>query len=164
MFQLNNGILQSLSTIDLGILNTTKLQTFGNKICMTYQGQMFNCKNIPSSKTSTKNKHKIRLYENYLSSIDDYFRQNRQIFLYNTELQNYFNLLNESKKNISAGKYYIDIEGKKIATTDFEKQYELLYQQVPYEDLVDDLGRGVLGEKIVEKYRKWKLEYLEKSK
>jgi len=33
--------------------------------------------------------------------MDDYLRQNRQVLFYNTDIKNYFNLLNEAKKNIS---------------------------------------------------------------
>jgi hypothetical protein len=64
---------------------------------------------MPSSKTSTKNQNKIKLYENYLNMIDDYLRQNRQLLFYNTDIKYYFNLLNEAKKNISNGIYYVNI-------------------------------------------------------
>jgi hypothetical protein len=56
---------------------------------------------MPSSKTSWENQNKIKLYENYIDMLDGYLRQNRQVLFYNTDIKNYFSLLNDAKKNIS---------------------------------------------------------------
>ncbi|MCF7834790.1 thermonuclease family protein [Candidatus Gracilibacteria bacterium] len=158
-FKINNGVLSSISNIDISILNQSKLQTIGTKLCLTYQGQTIHCKSIPSSKTSTKNQNKIRLYENYLDLIDDYMRQNRGILFYNTEIKNYFDLLNEAKKNISDGIYYVNIDGEFIQTTDISTWYTSKYNQTSYDYLVSVLKQDLLGNDLVEKYKKLKGEY-----
>ncbi|MFZ2151079.1 MAG: thermonuclease family protein [Candidatus Absconditicoccaceae bacterium] len=159
LFKINNGVLTSISNIDISILNSSKLQSFGSNLCLTYQGQIFHCKKIPSSKTSTKNQNKIKLYENYLNLIDDYLRQNRQVLFYNTDIKNYFNLLNEAKKNISDGIYYVNINGKYIQTTDIAQRYDIAYNQTSYDFILNGFKNYFIGNDIVAKYNKLKEEY-----
>lgn len=160
-FKINNWILESVSTIDISILNAAKLQTFGSKICLIYKWQTFHCRNMPSSKTSTKNQNKIRLYENYLNMLDDYLRQNRQVLFYNTDIKNYFNLLNEAKKNISDWIYYVNIDWEYIQTTDIAKRYELYYNQTSYDFILNWLKNNIIWMDIVDKYNKLKEEYFD---
>ncbi len=160
LFKKNNWILTSISNIDISILNSSKLQSFGSNLCLTYKWQIFHCKKIPSSKTSTKNQNKIKLYENYLSLIDDYLRQNRQVLFYNTDIKNYFNLLNEAKKNISDWIYYVNINWEYIQTTDIANRYDIAYNQTSYDFILNEFKSNLIWNDIVDKYNKLKEEYL----
>ena len=159
IFQKNNWVLSSISDIDLSILNSSKLQAFGSNLCLTYKWQVFHCKKMPSSKTSTKNQNKIKLYENYLNLIDDYLRQNRQVLFYNTDIKYYFNLLNEAKKNISNGIYYVNINWEYIQTTDIVQRYDLAYNQTSYDFILNSFRNNIVWMDIVDKYKKLKEEY-----
>jgi endonuclease YncB( thermonuclease family) len=160
LFKINNWVLTSISNIDISILNSSKLQSFGSNLCLTYQWQIFHCKKSPSSKTSTKNQNKIKLYENYLNLIDDYLRQNRQVLFYNTDIKNYFNLLNDAKKNISDWIYYVNINWEYIQTTDIANRYDIAYNQTSYDFILNEFKSNLIWNDIVDKYNKLKEEYL----
>lgn len=158
-FSNKNWVLESISTMDLSILKSSKLQNIGSNLCMTYQWQIIQCKKLPSTKTSIKNQNKIRLYENYLWLLDGYLKNNRQVLFYNTDMKNYFNLLNEAKKNISAGIYYIDVDWETIQTTDISKRYEMTYNQNNYDYLIQNFRSKMIWANLIKKYKKLKEEY-----
>jgi hypothetical protein len=68
-------------------------------------------------------------------------------------------LLNEAKKNISAGKYYVDIDGEIIQTTDISKRYEMTYNQDDYDYLMQKFRSKIMGVVLIKKYKKLKEEY-----
>ena len=160
-FKINNGVLESVSSLDLSILNWSKLQSFGNNLCLTYQWQVLYCKKMPSSKTSWENQNKIKLYENYIDMLDGYLRQNRQVLFYNTDIKNYFSLLNDAKKNISKWVYYVNVNWEYVQTIDIVKRYDLVYNQSSYDFMLNLFKNDLIWMEVVDKYSKLKEAYFD---
>lgn len=159
LFQENNWVLALVSTTDISILNKSKLQTIWSNLCLTYEWQIVHCKKIPSSKTSKKNQNKIWLYENYLDLLQEYLKQDRSILFYNTEIKNYFDLLNEAKKNISNWIYYINLDWETLQTSDIYQWYEKKYNLDSFEFTISTLKNNLLWNRVVERYKKLKEDY-----
>ena len=94
-FYISNWVIESISTLDLSILKNSKLQNIWNKVCLTYAGQTFYCKNMPYSKLSTKRINQNKMYKSFFDSFEDYMKDNRKIMYYDSEIKNYFELLDE---------------------------------------------------------------------
>ncbi|MBP7062013.1 hypothetical protein KBA84_04345 [Patescibacteria group bacterium] len=69
MFTATKGILKSISTLDLSILQKSQLTRFGNRLCITYEDATIKCKNAPL-KISPNNE--LKLYKSYVGVLHDY--------------------------------------------------------------------------------------------
>jgi len=56
---------------------------------------------MPYSKLSTKKVNQNKLYKEFFDSFENYLKDQRKIMYYDTDIKNYFNLLNEIEKAIS---------------------------------------------------------------
>ena len=124
-------MLASLSTLDLSILKDSKLQKIGNKVCLVYAGQRFYCKNMPYSKLSTKRVRQNKMYKSFFDSFEDYMKDKWKIMYYDSEIKNYFELLDDIEDVISDGKSTVDIDGQKYDISQFAEMYAARYQKNP---------------------------------
>jgi tRNA G10 N-methylase Trm11 len=56
---------------------------------------------MPYSKLSTQKVNQNKLYKEFFDSFENYLKDQRKIMYYDTDIKNYFNLLNEIEKAIS---------------------------------------------------------------
>jgi len=56
---------------------------------------------MPYSKLSVKKINQNKLYKEFFDSFENYLKDQRKIMYYDTDIKNYFNLLNEIEKAIS---------------------------------------------------------------
>ena len=56
---------------------------------------------MPYSKLSTKRLNQNKLYKKYFDVFENHLKNNWKIMYYNSDIKNYFNLLNEIEKTIS---------------------------------------------------------------
>jgi tRNA G10 N-methylase Trm11 len=56
---------------------------------------------MPYSKLSTQKVKQNKLYKEFFDSFENYLKDQRKIMYYDTDIKNYFNLLNEIEKAIS---------------------------------------------------------------
>ncbi|HKL44353.1 MAG TPA: thermonuclease family protein, partial [Candidatus Absconditabacterales bacterium] len=159
-FQISNGVLESVSTIDFGILNKAKLENIGNQVCLTYGSQKFYCKNMPYSKLSTKKVNQNKLYKEFFDSFENYLKDQRKIMYYDTDIKNYFNLLNEIEKAISDGKSTFELDGKIFQTSDFQEMYQAKHPQNPTLFFKESLSEFIPSP-IKQKYEQLKNEYID---
>ncbi len=159
-FFVSNGVIESISTLDLSILKNSKLQNMGNKVCLTYAGQTFNCKNMPYSKLSTKRVNENKMYKSFFKNFETYMKQNWKIMYYDSEIKNYFELLDEIQDVISQWWTSLAIDWSKFAISDFEKMYEAKYKKTASKTLWDAI-KFLLPKEIVDKYKQLESEYLE---
>lgn len=157
-FYISNGVLASLSTLDLSILKDSKLQNIGNKVCLVYAGQRFYCKNMPYSKLSTKRVRQNKMYKSFFDSFEDYMKDKWKIMYYDSEIRNYFELLDDIEDVISSGKSTVDIDGQKYDISQFAEMYAARYQKTPVWFILNTL-KNHTPEWLFDKYRKLKQEY-----
>lgn len=125
----SNWVLESINTIDFWILNKAKLQNIWNQVCLTFGSQKFSCKNMPYSKLSVKKTNQNKLYKEFFDSFENYLKDQRKIMYYDTDIKNYFNLLNEIEKAISEWKSEFELNGIKYKTSEFQSMYQSKYPQ-----------------------------------
>ncbi len=159
-FYVSNWVIESISTLDLSILKNSKLQNIWSKVCLTYAGQVFSCKNMPYSKLSTKRINQNRMYKSFFDSFEDYMKDNRKIMYYDSEIKNYFELLDDIEDVISAWWTNISIEWTQYDISDFENMYNAKYKKTPSQSFSDAL-KSIIPSEILEKYESLKSEYLE---
>jgi len=159
-FQISNWVIESISTLDLSILKNSKLQNIWNKVCLTYAGQKFACKNMPYSKLSTKRISQNKMYKSFFDSFEDYMKDNWKIMYYDSEIKNYFELLDEIEDVISAWWSKITIDSIQYDISDFENMYNAKYKKSPSKSF-GDLLRFLFSNEIVDKYESLKSEYIE---
>ncbi|HOQ79112.1 MAG TPA: thermonuclease family protein, partial [Candidatus Absconditabacterales bacterium] len=159
-FLVSNGVLESIVDDDFGILKTAKLQNFGNQVCLTYGGQKFYCKNMPYSKLSTKRLNQNKLYKEYFDVFEEYLKSNWRVMYYNSEIKNYFDLLNQIEKAISNGDSTIEFDGNVYSTNEFKAMYESQYPSTVSSSLNQTINE-LVPSPIVQKYQQLKEEYLE---
>ncbi len=159
-FKISNWVLESVSTIDFGILNKSKLENIWNQVCLTYWSQKFYCKNMPYSKLSTKRVNQNKLYKEFFDSFENYLKDQRKIMYYDTDIKNYFNLLNEIEKAISDWKSTFELDGKTFQTSEFKEMYNTRYPQLASIVLKEKLFE-VIPSSIVQKYQQLKDEYID---
>lgn len=157
-FYISNGVLESVSTQDLSILKNSKLQNIWNKVCLTYQGQSFYCKNMPYSKLSKKRINQNKMYKEFFDSFEDYMKEKWKIMYYDSEIRNYFDLLNEIEDAISAGKSVVNIEWIQYQISEFKKMYAAKYQKDPKTFLFEQIN-NLLPAWLTDKYNSLKTEY-----
>ncbi|HPC34247.1 MAG TPA: thermonuclease family protein, partial [Candidatus Absconditabacterales bacterium] len=151
-FLVSNGVLESIVDDDFGILKTAKLQNFGNQVCLTYGGQKFYCKNMPYSKLSTKRLNQNKLYKEYFDVFEEYLKSNWRVMYYNSEIKNYFDLLNQIEKAISNGDSTIEFDGNVYSTNEFKAMYESQYPSTVSSSLNKRINE-LVPSPIVQKYQ-----------
>jgi hypothetical protein len=159
-FLLSNWVLESIVDDDFGILKTAKLQNFWNQVCLTYGGQKFYCKNMPYSKLSTKRLNQNKLYKEYFDVFEEYLKSNWRVMYYNSEIKNYFDLLNQIEKAISNWDSTIEFDGNVYSTNEFKAMYESQYPSTVSSSLNQKINE-LVPSPIVQKYQQLKAEYLE---
>lgn len=159
-FYVSNWVIESISTLDLSILKNSKLQNIWNKVCLTYAGQKFACKNMPYSKLSTKRINQNKMYKSFFDSFEDYMKDNWKIMYYDSEIKNYFELLDDIEDVISEWKTTIEVEEDVFDISDFQKIYDAKYKKTPSKTFSDAL-KSLISDEIVNKYESLKFEYLE---
>ena len=157
-FYISNGVLESVSTQDLSILKNSKLQNIWNKVCLVYQGQSFYCKNMPYSKLSKKRVNQNKMYKDFFDSFEDYMKENWKIMYYDSEIKNYFDLLDEVEDAISAGKSVVEIDGALYQISEFKKMYAAKYQKDPKAFLFEQIN-NLLLDWLSDKYSSLKQEF-----
>ncbi len=120
----SNWVLESINVIDFSILNKAKLENIWNQVCLTFGSQNFYCKNMPYSKLSVKKINQNKLYKEFFDSFENYLKDQRKIMYYDTDIKNYFNLLNEIEKAISEWKSEFILDDIKYKTSEFQSMYE----------------------------------------
>ena len=159
-FYVSNWVIESISTLDLSILKNSKLQNIWNKVCLTYAGQKFACKNMPYSKLSTKRINQNKMYKSFFDSFEDYMKNNWKIMYYDSEIKNYFDLLNDIEDVISSWWSTITLEWVTYDVSQFNEMYEAIYKKTPSKTF-SDAFKSLISDEIVNKYESLKSEYLE---
>ena len=159
-FYVSNWVIESISTLDLSILKNSKLQNIWNKVCLTYAGQKFACKNMPYSKLSTKRINQNKMYKSFFDSFEDYMKNNWKIMYYDSEIKNYFELLDEIEDVISNWWSTISLDWEQYDISDFENIYDTKYKKSPSKS-IGDLLKSLFSSEIVDKYDSLKSEYIE---
>ncbi len=159
-FYISNWILESINMIDFGILNKSKLENIWNQVCLTYGSQKFYCKNMPYSKLSTKKVNQNKLYKEFFDSFENYLKDQRKIMYYDTDIKNYFNLLNEIERAISDWNSTFTLDWKIFQTSEFKEIYETKHPENPTIFLKESL-LNFLPTPIVNKYQDLKQEYVD---
>lgn len=159
-FYISNWVIESISSLDLSILKNSKLQNIWNKVCLTYAGQKFACKNMPYSKLSTKRINQNKMYKSFFDSFEDYMKDNWKIMYYDSEIKNYFELLNNIENVISSWWSTISLEWMTYDISQFNEMYEAIYKKTPSKTFWDML-KSFIPDEIVNKYESLKSEYLE---
>ena len=159
-FYISNWVIESISTLDLSILKNSKLQNIWNKVCLTYAGQKFACKNMPYSKLSTKRINQNKMYKSFFDSFEDYMKDNWKIMYYDSEIKNYFELLDKIEDVISSWWSTITLEWVTYDVSQFHEMYEAMYKKTPSKTLSNIL-KSLISDEIVNKYESLKSEYLE---
>ena len=159
-FYVSNWVIESISTLDLSILKNSKLQNVWNKVCLTYAGQKFACKNMPYSKLSAKRISQNKLYKNFFDDFEWYLKDNWKIMYYDSEIKNYFELLDEIEDVISNWWSTIVLEWVTYDISQFHEMYEAMYKKTPSKTFSEVL-KSLISDEIVNKYESLKSEYLE---
>lgn len=157
-FYKSNWILESISTQDLSILKKSKLQNIWNKVCLTYENQKFYCKNMPYSKLSTKKINQNKMYKEFFDSFEDYMKENWKIMYYDSEIKQYFSLLDDIEDVISSGWTMFEIDWINYQTSEFKNIYSAKYKKTPQNFISTKLNE-LLPNGIVNKYNELKLDY-----
>lgn len=157
-FYISNGVLASLSTLDLSILKDSKLQNIGNKVCLVYAGQKFYCKNMPYSKLSTKRVRQNKMYKSFFDSFEDYMKDKRKIMYYDSEIKNYFELLDDVEDVILDGKSTLEIDWINYEISEFEAMYNAKYKKDPQNFILKYLD-SLLPDWVSQKYHSLLQEY-----
>lgn len=156
-FYISNWIIESLNTLDLTILKNSKLQNIWNKVCLTYWNQKFYCKNMPYSKLSTKKLNQNWLYKEFFDSFESYLKENWKIMYYDSEIKNYFDLLNDIEKAISNWQSTFELNWTTYNTSEFQSMYDSKYKKTAIQTLWQKIQS--LFPKEFEKYKQLKIEY-----
>ena len=159
-FYVSNWVIESISTLDLSILKNSKLQNIWNKVCLTYAGQKFTCKNMPYSKLSAKRINQNKLYKNFFDDFEWYLKDNWKIMYHDSEIKNYFELLDEIEDVISSWWSTITLEWMTYDISQFHEMYEATYKKTPSKTFSDAL-KSFISDEIVNKYESLKSEYIE---
>lgn len=159
-FFISNWVLESLNTLDLSVLNKTKMQNIWNKVCMTYWDQKFSCKNMPYSKLSTKRLNQNKLYKEFFDSFENYLKSEWKIMYYDSEIKNYFSLLNDIEGAIADWNSTFDLNGQTFQTSEFQAMYDSLYKKEPQDFVAAQLD-AILPNWVVNKYFSLKQQYLD---
>jgi endonuclease YncB( thermonuclease family) len=159
-FYISNWNLESINTIDFTILKNAKLQNIWNQICLTYWSEKFYCKNMPYSKLSTKRLNQNKLYKEYFDTFEDYLKNNWKVMYYNSDIKNYFNLLNQIEKAISNWMSTFELDGILYQTSEFKKMYESQYPSNAYYSIQKKI-LDIVPSPFIQKYEKLRKEYIE---
>ena len=159
-FFISNGVLESLNTMDLSVLNQTKMQNIWNKVCMTYWDQKFYCKTMPYSKLSTKKINQNKLYKEFFDSFENYLKSEWKIMYYDSEIKNYFSLLDDIEDVISEWKSTYELDWQIFQTSEFQAMYDALYHKDPQNFITIQLN-SILPNWVVDKYFSLKKQYLD---
>ena len=87
-------------------------------------------------------------------------KDNWKIMYYDSEIKNYFELLDDIEDVISDGKTVIEIEGDVFDISDFQTIYDAKYHKIPSQSFSKML-KSLIWDEIVNKYESLKSEYLE---
>lgn len=158
-FYVSNWAIESISTLDLSILKNSKLENVWNKVCLTYAGQKFACKNMPYSKLSTKRINQNKMYKNFFDSFENYMKNNWKIMYYDSEIKNYFDLLNDIENVISDWKTQIEVEENIFDISEFQTIYDAKYKKTPGQTFSNVL-KSIIWDEIINKYESLKSEYI----
>lgn len=71
------------------------------------------------------------MYKSFFDSFEDYMKDKWKIMYYDSEIKNYFELLDDIEDVISDGKSTIDIDGQKYDISQFPEMYAARYQKTP---------------------------------
>ena len=159
-FSVSNEIFESILDEDFTILRDSKLQNIWNQVCLTYWSEKFYCKNMPYSKLSTQRLNQNRLYKEYFDVFEDYLKNQRKVMYYNSDIKNYFNLLNQIEKAISDWKSTFELDGIVYKTNEFKKMYESKYPSNASHTIKKKL-EDIVPSPFIQKYEKLRKEYIE---
>lgn len=115
---------------------------------------------MPYSKLSTKRLNQNKLYKNFFDDFEWYLKDNRKIMYYDSEIKNYFDLLNEIEDVISNWWTTITLDWITYDTSQFHEMYESRYQKTVTQSF-SDMIKSIIPDKITNKYEQIKSEYLE---
>ena len=115
---------------------------------------------MPYSKLSAKRINQNKLYKSFFDSFEDYMKNNWKIMYYDSEIKNYFDLLNDIEDVISNWWSTITLEWVTYDVSQFNEMYEAIYKKTPSKTFSDAL-KSLISDEIVNKYESLKSEYLE---
>lgn len=115
---------------------------------------------MPYSKLSTKRLNQNKLYKEYFDVFEEYLKSNWRVMYYNSEIKNYFDLLNQIEKAISNWDSTIEFDGNVYSTNEFKAMYESQYPSTVSSSLNKKINE-LVPSPIVQKYQQLKEEYLE---
>lgn len=126
-YKYSNWMLESISTIDFTILKNSKLTQIDNKVCLTYQDQVFSCKTMWYSKLSNQKLVEVELNKEFLTFLNNELRNNRSWLYYNTQIKKQFDLYFNLQKQIKDWVSHTNINNEEILTTDYDSLYQKTY-------------------------------------
>lgn len=115
---------------------------------------------MPYSKLSTKKINQNKMYKSFFDSFEEYMKDNWKIMYYDSEIKNYFELLDEIEDVISSWWAKITIDSIQYDISDFENIYNAKYKKSPSKSF-GDLLKSLFSSEIVDKYESLKSEYIE---
>jgi hypothetical protein len=71
------------------------------------------------------------MYKSFFDSFEDYMKDKWKIMYYDSEIKNYFELLDDIEDVISDGKSTLDIDGQNYDISQFQEMYAARYQKNP---------------------------------
>ena len=113
---------------------------------------------MPYSKLSKKRINQNKMYKEFFDSFEDYMKEKWKIMYYDSEIRNYFDLLNEIEDAISAGKSVLNIEWIQYQISEFKKMYAAKFQKDPKMFLLEQIN-NLLPAWLTDKYNSLKTEY-----
>lgn len=143
-FTTTQGILKSISTLDLSILQKSQLTRIGDKICITYQDASIKCKNAPL-KVSPSNE--LKLYKSYVGVLNDYLMWDRNILFYHSPLVLYKTIFDAAKQELKQFKSFVIIDDTKVPVYDIPQRFALQYQQAFVDSFADSVLSQILWDK-----------------
>jgi hypothetical protein len=141
MFTATKGILKSISTLDLSILQKSQLTRFGNRLCITYEDATIKCKNAPL-KISPNNE--LKLYKSYVGVLHDYLMWDRNILFYNSPLKLYKSIFDAARQELKQFKSFVIVDDTRVAVYDIPQRFALQYQQAFVDSFADSILSQIL--------------------
>lgn len=100
------------------------------------------------------------MYKSFFDSFEEYMKDKWKIMYYDSEIKNYFELLDDIEDVISDWKTSIEIEWNMFDISDFQTIYNAKYKRAPSQSFSNAL-KSLFSDEIVNKYESLKSEYLE---
>jgi len=152
----NNWILESISTIDLSILNKIKIKKFADQYCLSYQNQKILCKKLPKTKSRTSME---KLNSAYISALHRYLAENRPVIYNKTAVHYYKTMFSQAKKILKTKKEIVTIKWEEISIYNFDLRFHREYEKSTSSYIIDKWLNLLFTKKILNKYYQLKKQF-----